>query len=287
MTKLIKHKPVIFCCIVFLICLCIRFFEYFIIKTDETIISENIIHKAFGIVFLAVLLKISELKWSDIGLCKNSVFSGLLYGILLGLVCFAVSFTVEIIILHLQNNSAHLELYISGFSITGSQIKNTGINFFVLCIIFNIINVLMEEGIFRGLFIKTMSGKYSFINANLITALLFGIWHFVMPIRSFIYGEMTLSSMLFMALGYIILSGLMSIKWGLLYQMSGNLWIGIGDHFFNNAVATNMLHVVSASGADALQIIRIMLAQLISFTLVVILYLKKSPRNHPPTSSID
>ncbi len=56
-------------------------------------------------------------------------------------------------------------------------------------------------------------------------------------------------------------TGIMGIKWGLLYRMTGNLWVGLGDHLFNNTAATNMLHVVSPTGADELQIVRIMAAQ--------------------------
>ena len=64
----------------------------------------------------------------------------------------------------------------------------------------------------------------------------------------------------------------MGIKWGLLYRMTGNLWVGLGDHLFNNTVAANMLHVVSLTGADELQIVRIMAAQLISFAFVLVIY---------------
>ena len=67
-------------------------------------------------------------------------------------------------------------------------------------------------------------------------------------------------------------TGIMGIKWGLLYRMTGNLWVGLGDHLFNNTVATNMLHVVSSTGAEKLQIVRIMAAQLTSFVFVLVIY---------------
>ena len=100
--------------------------------------------------------------------------SGILKGLLLGTVCFAISFGLELAISVLQGNPAHLEIYISSFSLTGSQIKNTD---FVL---------------------------------------------------------------------------------------------------FNNTVATNMLHVVSLKGADELQIVRIMAAQIISFVFVLTFYYYKN-----------
>ena len=107
------------------------------------------------------------------------------------------------------------------------------------------------------------------MQANFIAAFLFGIWHMVMPIRSYINGEMSFAAMLLMGIGYMILAGIMGIKWGLLYRITGNLWAGLGDHLFNNTVAANMLHVVSLNGADELQIVRILAAQMISFAVVL------------------
>ena len=176
----------------------------------------------------------------------------------------------------MQGNPAHFELYISSFSLSGSQVKNTGFLFFALCVVFNIINVWMEEGIFRGLFIKTLSATKPFMTANLIGAFLFGVWHIVMPLRSYVNGEMSFAAMALMSIGYIILAGIMGIKWGFLYRMTGNLWVGLGDHLFNNTVATNMLHVVSSTGADELQIVRIMAAQLVSFIFVLVIYIYRS-----------
>lgn len=241
-----------------MLCLSVRFVEYFLIETDKTAIGENVLHKVVGIIFLALALKKINLTWRDIGFQRNGFVSGILKGLLLGSVCFSVSFGLELAIFILQGNPAHLEIYISGFSLTGSQMKNTDFVFFLLCVLFNIVNVWMEEGVFRSLFLKMFSKTKPFMQANFIAAFLFGIWHIVMPIRSYVNGEMSFAAMVLMGIGYIILAGIMGIKWGLLYRITGNLWAGLGDHLFNNTVATNMLHVVSLKGADELQIVRIM-----------------------------
>lgn len=267
-----EYKPYKLCIAVFVFCLAVRFAEYFLIETDKTAIGENVLHKAVGIILLAVILKRLHLTWGDIGFQRNGFISCILKGLLLGSVCFAVSYGLELAILTLQDTPAHLELYISSFSLIGSPVKNTGFLFFALCAVFNIINVWMEEGIFRGLFIKTLSETNPFVAANLIAAFLFGVWHIVMPLRSYMNGEMSFAAMILMSVGYIILAGIMGIKWGLLYRMTGSIWVGLGDHLFNNTVATNMLHVVSPTGADELQIVRIMAAQLISFVFVLVIY---------------
>ena len=272
MEKNIKCKSTNLCMIIFTFCLLVRFVEYFLIETDKTAIGENVLHKVIGIILLALALKKINLTWRDIGFQRNGFVSGILKGLLLGGVCFAVSYGLELAIFILQGNPAHLEIYISSFSLTGSQIKNTDFVFFMLCVLFNVINVWMEEGVFRGLFIKTLSETKSFMKANFIAAFLFGIWHIVMPIRSCINGEMSFAAMVLLGIGYIILAGIMGIKWGLLYRISGNIWVGLSDHLLNNTVATNMLHVISQNGADELQIVRIMVAQIISFAFVLIIH---------------
>lgn len=272
MGRNIKCKPDHFCIATFALCLSARFVEYFLIETDKTAIGENVLHKVVGIIILALVLKRVNLSWSNIGFQRDGFVSGILKGLLLGSVCFAVSFGLELGILALQGNPAHLEIYISSFSLTGSQIKNTDFVFFLLCVLFNIVNVWMEEGVFRGLFIRTLSETKPFMQANYIAAFLFGVWHIVMPIRSCINGEMSFAAMILMGIGYIILAEIMGIKWGILYRITGNLWAGLGDHLFNNIVATNMLHVVSLKGADELQIVRIMAAQVISFAVVLAIH---------------
>ncbi|MEY8388741.1 CPBP family intramembrane glutamic endopeptidase [Oscillospiraceae bacterium 38-13] len=279
MRRNIKGNTNHLCIAVFTFCLLIRFAEYFLIETDKTAIGENVLHKAVGIIILALALKRANLSWSGIGFQRSGFIRGILKGLLLGSVCFAVSYGIELAILTLQGDPAHFELYISSFSLTGSQIKNTGFLFFALCVGFNVVNVWMEEGVFRGLFIKTLSAAKPFMTANVIAAFLFGVWHIVMPLRSYVNGEMSFAAMALMSVGYIILAGIMGIKWGLLTRMTGNLWVGLGDHLFNNTVATNMLHVVSSTGADELQIVRIMAAQLISFAFVLAIYICRNRKS--------
>ncbi len=275
MGKSIKYKPEYWCAGIFTFCLAVRLIEYFFIKTDQTAIGENVLHKVVGVLILAWALKKTGLSWRDIGFPRNGSARGIFKGLLLGSICFLIAYGVEFAVLALQGQSAHFEVYISGFSLTGMPIKHTGLAFFTLCVLCNAINVWMEEGVFRGFFIRTLTETRPFAQADLIAAFLFGLWHIVMPVRSYLSGELSFGGMLLMGAGYMLLSGLMGIKWGLLFRMTGNIWVGAGDHFFNNTIATNALHVVSQRGADELQIVRIMAAQLISFAFVLALYRHK------------
>lgn len=101
----------------------------------------RIVSKVVGIIILALVLKRVNLSWSDIGFQRNGFAGSILKGLLLGSACFIISYGLELAILILQGNPAHLEIYISSFSLTGFQIKNTDFVFFLLCVLFNIINV--------------------------------------------------------------------------------------------------------------------------------------------------
>ena len=272
-------KPILSCTLIFLICSVTRIIEYFFIRTDETVLAENFLHKVFGILVLAVVLAMTKLSWSNIGFNKTKVLQNILKGLALGASCFTVAYLTECIMLYYMNSNVKLSVYTSGFSLSGEAVTQSGIGFILLCISFNLINVWMEEGIFRGLFPAILEKRLSFNIAMFFSALLFGVWHWVMPMRDFIEGNSSIGNLLVMGIGYIILSGIMSIKWSLLYRLTGSLWMGLGDHLFNNVVVTNLLHVISNGEADNMQIVRILIGQLISFILVLIYYKKKVNKN--------
>jgi membrane protease YdiL (CAAX protease family) len=207
----------------------------------------------------------------EIGFLNNKILKNISIGITIGILSFLIAYAVEMTILNAQGLNPKLEFYISGFSLTEDIVKNTGLLFFILCISLNIVNVIMEEGIFRGLFLNLAKEKYSFMISNLIVAFFFGIWHFVVPLRSYIDGHMNFITMISMGLGYIILAGIMSIKWGMIRFMNGSIWIGLAEHFFNNTIG-NLLHVTTSTGVDELQILRIVIAQLLTFSVIGVLY---------------
>lgn len=268
-----KKSPVILIAVIFLLCFVVRLIEVLCLRLDETFINENFIHKLLGIAILAAALRWFFLSRRDIGFDFSRFLLPTLLGLGLGVGRFAIGYGAEYLILTAQGKNPSFELYASGFSITGEQLRLPAYAF-LLIIGFNILNAIMEEGIFRGLFIRLAQRKHRFTAANLIAALFFGLWHIAMPIRSYLDGTMPLGVMLVYSLAYILLSGSISLLWGMLFEMSGVLWLGLADHFFNNTII-NTLHVTTASGTDELQIVRTLIAQLLALALVTFLYLRK------------
>ena len=256
--------------LIFILCLIIHAVEVLFIRTDETVFAECFINKVFGIIVLFVLLHLLKWKWRDIGFKKEGIIKNIFRGFLLCVVFYALGFLVEFLALNMQGNPGHFEFFVTGFSLTGNVVKQTGIGFILMCVGFNIINVWMEEGLFRGFYITYLNKKFDVKKAIFIAAILFGIWHIVTPFRSLLDGDMNLPSFMAMSLGYVVLSAIMGIKWGYLYKITGSVWMGLADHFFNNCIITNLVHVASATGVDEMQIARVLIGELTSFVAVLI-----------------
>ncbi len=278
MNDRIRKKPVISCWIIFAILIFVHGSEAIVLRMDETFFGENFINKVFGIFVVLVVLRCLDWKLKDIGFAKSGFIKNTGIGLLIALCSFAISYSLEIITLKGQGHDTGFGIFTSGFSLTGEAAVHTGIGFILMCIFFNIINVIMEEGTFRGLFYHLTCIDHTPKYALLFQAFLFGLWHIVTPLHNLIDGDINLISFIALGIGYIILAGMMGIKWELIYRMTGSLYAGMADHFFNNCIATNLLHVVTESGTDEMMIIRVAIAQLISFAIVLLIWRKGKKR---------
>lgn len=274
MNEKIRKNTIASCWIIFAILIVVHGFEAIVLRMDETVFGENFINKVFGIIVIFIVLRILNFKGSDIGFAKRGIAKSVGIGLLFALCTFAISYSAEIMILKSQGHKIGFGIFTTGFSLTGEADIHTGIGFILMCIFFNIINVVMEEGTFRGLFYNIVNLDHSQKFALIFQALLFGVWHIVTPLHNLIDGDINIASFIALSIGYIILAGMMGIKWGLLYRMTGNLYVGMADHFFNNCIATNLLHVTTESGIDEMMIIRVATSQLLSFAVVLILFIK-------------
>lgn len=248
----------------------IRAIEIVFIKTDQTWIGENILHKICCILLIWIALDMLRLHWSDLGFSKKGLFAGLKYGLALGISTFFLSYVAEFIVLFVMGKHPSLRFYITNFSLTQSHTNGSSLLAVIVCVIGNIINVYAEEGLFRGLFCKIGIQYYSQKTANKIQALLFGIWHITNIINPLLDGSMNIAMAAFMGIGYILLSGILAYEWGMCAALSGTLWIGASEHLFNNFIS-NSLHTVTETGADELMIIRITLSNILSLLFVLII----------------
>ena len=267
-----KRKALSIVLIIYLICFMFRIIEYFILRTDRTFWGEAFIHKLIGIAVLFVVIKHFDFTFKEIGFAKGKTILCISKGLAFGLVIFVLAYLAEILVLALHGNFKTLALYVSAYSVDGNIGHQTALIFFAFCIIGNIINVVMEEGMFRGLFPKLLEHNYTFIISALIASVLFGIWHIMAPLRDYHDGTMSMSGFIANSIMLVITSALVGFKFAMITKLTGNLYMAMGDHFVNNTVV-NILHVISITGADKFMTLRISIAQSVSFIIVLILYL--------------
>lgn len=265
---------------VYLLCWLARGVEYFILRTDQSLLGEAVVHKLLGIGLLALALSHLGLKWQQIGLSPRGAGKKLLWGLSLGLLCFALAYGVEFALLTAQGQGPKLAVYVASYGVTGNLGNQTAPLFFAICILGNIINVLMEEGVFRGLFLQLGLKKWGFWASAAFSSALFGLWHVVGPLRSYVDGQISPLGAAMAALTLVLTSAIAGLKFSMLTRISGSLWVPMADHFVNNAIS-NLLHMVAITGADGLQSLRITLAQSLSFVVVWLVYYKTKAGQKP------
>ena len=261
--------PVRVVLVVYFLCFLARLVEYLCIRTDQTAIGEAFLHKAVGVALLLGTLRALGWRPGEIGFQRRTAARQLLFGALLGGGAFLAGYGTELLALSMGGQGPALRFYISSFSPSGNQVMETSALFFLICVAGNVLNVVMEEGVFRGLFLRLFQERMPFARAALAASLLFGAWHIASPLRELIDGRMGWGTALAAALAQLVLTGLMGVQLCLLVRLSGGLWMSMAVHFVNNFLV-NILHTVTASGTDELQVLRISVAQTVSFLAVLL-----------------
>ena len=274
----IKKQPVRFILAFYLMCFVFRAVEYLVIRTDQSAIGEAFIHKLIGIGLLAAAVWLVKYNWSDIGFKPKNAVKGICFGLLFGVVVYTIAYGTEMLLQTSAGNTPALRFYVASYSAAGDSVIQSGIGFILICVAGNMINVVMEEGIFRGLFIRLTEERYSFMKACLFSALLFGVWHIAQPVRNVLDGVQSPGGAFMMGMMLAGTSALAGIQYTLLYRLTGALWFSMAAHFINNAIV-NLLHVATVSGADEMQSVRIAIAQTVSFIVVLIVFIVKARKD--------
>lgn len=157
---------------------------------------------------------------------------------LLAIGVFAVAYGVEMLIQSSAGNGPTLQFFVTYYAIQGNNALQGGLLFVLICIAGNIINVVMEESVFRGLFLRMMEEKHSFLKACLYSSVLFGIWHIAQPVRNVIDGEQSVMGALMSGLLLVVTSTLLAVQYCMLLKVTGSIWAGMATHFVNNVAST-------------------------------------------------
>ena len=136
----------------------VKYIEFLFIRTDQTIIADNVITKIFCIIATLLAMKICGLKLSDVGLKNKNTFKYIACGLGLGIFTFAISYGLEMLVLAAQGKEPRLSAFITNFGLSGATSEfSLSVQALIICVIVNIINVLAEEGMFRGFILKSVT----------------------------------------------------------------------------------------------------------------------------------
>ena len=112
----------------------------------------------------------------------------------------------------------------------------------------------------------------------MFSSALFGFWHVIGPVRNYMEGTTGPAGAAANAVMLLCTSALVGFKFAMLTELTGNLYTAMGDHFVNNTIV-NLLRVVSESGADEWMVVRVSIAQSLSFAVVLALYIRQRRKN--------
>lgn len=253
--------------IVLALALILRIIDIYFLKLDEKL-GEIILSKFLGFVLVILVVYLLKDGICSIGLSKNKIYKNISIGLFSCLAIYLIAYLFEYLFIYFKGGNP---TYI--FTAIDPKQGLSGSFAFMIWLLFgNLINALMEESLFRGLFLSRLMTKYSFFISNLIQSILFGLWHLVWPLKDYLNGDIDLGKFIIMAISIALPTAVMGFIWGYMFYGSKSLYLPIASHFMANSIQ-NVLHIVSNNELDTFIFLRGAVALILS--LLFLLVIKK------------
>ncbi|MGD2072408.1 MAG: CPBP family intramembrane metalloprotease, partial [Candidatus Thorarchaeota archaeon] len=181
----ISAEPVFVALLFFLISFFFRIVDIFVLQMNQTdfgILPSKII----PIILIIIYLRYKGRKVSAVGIHSNLFATNIMLAGLTVLVFNGIFIGGPYLFLLLTGNQPQVSFYKP--------------DYIVYDLIFQTANAFMEEMLFRGLMLRCFMTRASPLKSNILQALLFGFWHIVLPLDSFLGGYMTAGEALVWAL---------------------------------------------------------------------------------------
>ncbi len=270
------ENPIITGLALMVVALGFKFIDHFVLRLDERL-GEIILSKSLGFLLVVAFLWLAGRSLRDIGLRSRFLGRSASIAVIATVLAFAVGYAVEYLIQAVD--AARPALLFD--AIDSKAGVSGGILFGIWLLLGNFINSFMEEGLFRGVMIRLFRVKLSFWRANLLQALLFGIWHLPWVLKYIQLGTITSSGeIMFSAFSNSVPQFIMGIVWGYLFLKTGNLWAPWIAHVLANSIG-NLIHITSLNGLDPGFEIR-MVTYTVAIALAMLLVRYVAQRAHMP-----
>ncbi len=262
--------PITVLMIITLLCLILRLLDTFIFPLAE-LVGELILSKALGFILIILYLWSINRKPKAIGIHKNNAGQSFIIGFLVAAILLGTYYIVIVVVTSSSGIEGSLQ-----FAPIDPKTGLRGDFYFALWLIFgNVVNVFMEEGLFRGLMTRKFLDKLTFWKTNFLQAFLFGIWHITWPIKSFIDGDISFGGFILESITASLAPFLIALVWGYMYFKTASLFAPLLCHFLWNSTL-NIITFVTTSGQDLANVFTIagtiaLLAGLLSIYLIKLL----------------
>jgi len=261
MKRMLEHYPVQTAYALVFSLFLLRIVDVFIIRSDE-LFGEQVLTKVVGLILIFTYVWFVKGNLTGVGFHSRNWIFCLLLGMCIMVVGLFIGYGVEWLYLYGKGLAPSILVEPQGNTIAPEYATSNGVHFTLTLLGGNIINSFVEEGLFRGILITHLGSRMSLIKANIIQAILFGIWHIVWPLRDFADGRTTLLAALWTSAGYILLAGLIGYAWGYFYQKTNSLWTSWSAHTLNNS-AINLVHIATPIGAPSTLGMQVLVSTLI------------------------
>jgi uncharacterized protein len=264
---LLAH-PMVASSVLLAIALLLRIADIFILRLHE-VWGEILLSKALGFLAIVGYLWFTRQGLGTIGWHARHMGRSVSISIVVTIFALFTAYASEYAYLALQGQQPTLMMMAHSHSVVPNVLFKGGIAFGLWLILGNCVNSLMEEGLFRGVTISHFGARMSLPLANMLQALLFGLWHIVWPLYYSTAGKMSADRPIGTAIVYVITSGLTGLFWGYLFIKTNNLWSSWISHTIVNSVF-NLVHTHTANGFDLGLPIRVSMLSVIFLLLIPI-----------------
>lgn len=246
-----NRNPITVLMIITLLCLIFRILDTFVFPLVE-LVGELILSKSLGLILIILYLWSINRKPKAIGIHKNNAGQSFIIGFLVAGIMLGIYYIMTLVVTSSSGIEGSLQ-----FAPTDPKTGLRGDFYFALWLIFgNVVNVLMEEGLFRGLMTRKFLDKLIFWKTNILQAFLFGIWHITWPIKSFLDGDILFGELILQSIFATLSPFLIALIWGYLYFKTASLFAPLICHFLWNSIL-NIILFITVSEQDLSNVITI------------------------------
>jgi membrane protease YdiL (CAAX protease family) len=237
--------PILLPVVLFLITVSLRVVDIFFLPLAQAL-GEAILHKALGFALVLGYVWAAGRSVRAIGLHGSSIWKAMFIAATGLSAVFVPAFGLQLIFSRTAGTQPRLLLA----AIDPQTGLTGGLSFAFFLIAGNLVNSFAEEGLFRGVMLTHFRLRLEEWGANILQAVLFGLWHLTWPVFRLLTGQITLAGSISQAGAIVLASTLSGLAYGYLYLRTDSLWAPWIAHTINNSVL-NLLHIRTIVGLDA------------------------------------